>query len=138
MDKIQKETIRYLRGEGFGYKAIATRLELSENTVKGFCKRNGLGGVAAANADNSCRQCGAVLIKKPKSGQKKFCSDKCRNAWWRSHPHMQRSEKEIRSVCAYCGDVFYSFQSKNRKYCNHACSMNSRYGEGRGHDTRAI
>ena len=45
MTDMEKEKIRYLRGEGLGYKAIASRLALSENTVKSFCRRNGLSGI---------------------------------------------------------------------------------------------
>ena len=39
MTDAQKENIRYLRGEGLGYRAIAARLGISENTVKCFCRR---------------------------------------------------------------------------------------------------
>lgn len=46
MLEVQKENIRYLRGEGLGYGAIAARLGISENTVKSFCRRNGLSGIA--------------------------------------------------------------------------------------------
>ena len=42
MTDAQKENIRYLRGEGLGYRAIAARLGISENTVKSFCRRNNL------------------------------------------------------------------------------------------------
>lgn len=47
MTDAQKENIRYLRGEGLGYRAIAARLGISENTVKSFCRRNDLTGVAS-------------------------------------------------------------------------------------------
>lgn len=42
MTDAQKEQVRYLRCEGLGYGAIATRLGISENTVKSFCRRNNL------------------------------------------------------------------------------------------------
>ena len=44
MTDAQKEQVRYLRCEGLGYGAIATRLGISENTVKSFCRRNNLTG----------------------------------------------------------------------------------------------
>lgn len=47
MTDAQKEQVRYLRCEGLGYGAIATRLGISENTVKSFCRRNNLTGVAS-------------------------------------------------------------------------------------------
>ena len=138
MTTTDKERIRYLRGEGLGYKAIASRLGVTENAVKGFCKRSGLDGVAAESAATVCRQCGALLETKPKSGYKKYCSDNCRNMWWRSHQYFKRSENEARIICALCGCVFYSFISKERKYCSRACSMKARYGEVHIYDKRAV
>ena len=138
MTIIEKEKIRYLRGEGLGYKAIASRLELSENAVKGFCKRNGLDGVAAEkNADNVCRQCGVVLELKPGSGQKKFCSAQCRNTWWNRHDFLRETNEKYRRVCVHCGCVFYN-QIKSRKYCGNPCYIKARYGEVSGHDARTI
>jgi len=128
MNKIQKEIIRYLRGEGLGYKAIATRMDITENTVKGFCKRNGFGGVATTNTDDSCRQCGATLERKPGSGQKKFCSDKCRNTWWNRHAFLRGPSEKYRRICACCGCIFYN-QLKRSKYCGHPCYIIARYGK---------
>ena len=39
----QKEQIAILRSQGYGYKRIAQIMELSDNTVKSFCKRNNRG-----------------------------------------------------------------------------------------------
>lgn len=128
MTTIEKEKIKYLRGEGLGYKAIASRLELSENTVKGFCKRNKLGGVAAENKTNSCRQCGAVLEHTPGRRLKKFCSDRCRSAWWSTRAYLYKHKEENSRACAFCGRVFHSFQSKERKYCGRPCYMTARFG----------
>lgn len=47
-----KEKIRYLRLEGLGYKGIASTLGLSRDSVKGFCKRNGLDGDSCVVALN--------------------------------------------------------------------------------------
>ena len=41
----QKTLIQIYREKGMSYKEIADALVLSINTVKTFCKRNGLGGV---------------------------------------------------------------------------------------------
>jgi len=65
MTAIDKEKIRYWRGVGLGYKAVAAKTGLSENAVKGFCKRQGLDGKLAA--DTVCRQCGVPLIPAPRS-----------------------------------------------------------------------
>ena len=46
MDDRQRQQIRELREEGYGYGRIAQILEISENTIKTYCRRHGLGGVA--------------------------------------------------------------------------------------------
>jgi len=137
MTAIEKEKIRYLRGEGMGYKAVASKLGLTVDAVKSYCKRSGLNGVAAENAETACRQCGAVLERKPGAGQKKFCSDQCRSAWWSAHAYLYNHKKENTRACAFCGCVFDSFQSKGRKYCGHDCYIKSRYGGGRN-DARTV
>jgi len=137
MTAIEKEKIRYLRGEGLGYKVIASRLELTVDAVKSFCKRNGLNGVAAESADNTCRQCGVTLERKPGSGQKKFCSGKCRNTWWNRHAFLRDPKSEDQRVCGCCGRVFYS-QIKGRIYCGHPCYIKARYGEVKCHDAGTV
>ena len=42
----QKHEIYNLRLKGLGYKAIAKALDLSLDSVKGYCKRNHLNGTA--------------------------------------------------------------------------------------------
>lgn len=138
MTNIEKEKIRYLRCEGLGYKAIASRLSISENTVKSFCKRNGLSGVAGKGQDSVCRHCGKSLDKKPGYENKKFCSGACRSAWWNNHPYLINRESVSRRACAHCGKLFESYKSKNRKYCGHACYIKARFGEEGGYDTGAI
>lgn len=137
MTVTEKEKIRYLRGEGLGYKAIASRLGLTVDTVKGFCKRSGLNGVAAEKADNTCRQCGAPLVKSG-ARRKKFCSDQCRSAWWSAHAYLYNYKEEDTRACAYCGRVFNSFPSKSRKYCGHACYIKARYEEVTDHDAGTV
>jgi hypothetical protein len=131
MTAIEKEKIRYLRGEGLGYKAIASRLELTVDVVKGFCRRNGLDGEAAPNADTVCRQCGKSFDKKPGAEKKRFCSGICRSAWWRQHKHLSTPKQENGNICARCGRVFYSPPSKQRKYCGHDCYIAARFGGDR-------
>ena len=134
MTAIDKEKIRYLRGEGLGYKAIASRLALSVDVVKGFCRRNGLDGMAAQNAVDTCRQCGAPL----EGRQKKFCSGACRNTWWNCHAFLRDPKDENKRVCAYCGRAFHTKQNDSRKYCGHPCYIKARYGEVNDHDTGTI
>ena len=46
MNDMQRQQIKELRETGHSYGRIAQRLGLSENTIKTYCKRHGLGGVA--------------------------------------------------------------------------------------------
>ena len=138
MTVIQKEKVRYLRGEGLGYKAIASRLALSVDAVKGFCRRSGLDCKAAQSAPTTCRQCGKPLAHKSGSGQKKFCSAPCRSAWWSGHAYLYNHKEENKRACAHCGRVFYSFHSKERKYCGHSCYIRARFGEVNAHEAGAV
>ena len=54
MTNQQKEQIRTMRLQGIGYVKIGKILGISDNTVRSFCRRNGLG----KNAKNAvyCKQ----------------------------------------------------------------------------------
>lgn len=65
----QRQQIRHLRKEGCGYKAIAKELDISRDTVRSFCRRNGLAGEMSGKTadqdgqpkDGICRECGKEL-----------------------------------------------------------------------------
>ena len=48
MTEEQKKQIIRLRKEGFGYTAVANKVGISKDTVKSFCRRDGLAGEMAA------------------------------------------------------------------------------------------
>ena len=134
MTDVQKEKIRFLRMEGLGYGAVAERLGLSENTVKSYCRRNRLAGMAAKGPPDICRECGVPLASVPGRKGRKFCSEGCRRAWWRSHPDLVRREAYYAMACAHCGRVYESYGNKGRKYCSHGCYIKARFGKGGGTD----
>lgn len=138
MTEIEKEKIRFWRCEGLGYKTIAARLHLSENTVKSFCRRNHLAGVAAAEPVLVCRNCGAPLEQAHKKKQRKFCSASCRYAWWNAHPELIDRRAFYPTVCAHCGREFQSYGNQKRKYCSHACYIAARFGRYGEHDGGAV
>lgn len=74
--------IEELRKKGYGYKKIASSLDMSPNTVKSYLRRRSL----AENAIIKCQFCGVGVRQNPHRKTKKFCSDKCRMAWWNAHP----------------------------------------------------
>ena len=146
----QKEKIQQMRRDGAGYGQIAVILGISKETIKSFCRRNPMrdgdpttlvnsadAAAATQTAAIVCRQCGKRLIQRPKQKPKRFCSDKCRLAFWRDHS-AQLNKKALYIIrCAGCGHTFESYGNKTRKYCGHACYIKNRFG-GAVHDQRAV
>lgn len=138
MTDAEKEKIRFWRLEGLGYGTIAARLGLSENTVKSFCRRNHLTGVASKEPVCVCRHCGQPLALLPKRKERKFCSETCRRAWWKAHQELVNRKAFYLITCAHCGKEFKSYGNRTRKYCSHACYIAQRFGEGGGHDEGTV
>lgn len=125
MNHQQKEAIQQLREEGQSYSRIAELLGISDNTVKSYCRRNKLGGVALPASEpvseTFCRQCGAPLKQMTGKKQKQYCSDQCRLSWWNAHPEAV-THKSIREfTCQTCGRVFEAYGKRERKFCSRAC-----------------
>lgn len=125
----QKEQIRTLRLQGISYVKISKSLGISDNTVRSFCRRNGLGENAKNTA--SCKQCGKLIKIIPKQKPKKFCSDNCRNAWWNGHQECVTRKAVYEYTCACCGKYFTAYGNAHRKYCSHACYIADRFGKER-------
>ena len=133
----QKDRIRQMRADGCGYRKIAQKLGISENTVKSFCQRKGLGAekikmaVPSADGDKGiCPCCGAEVKQNPGRKAKRFCSDKCRNKWWNSHLDPVERKAHYEFVCACCKKPFTAYGNAGRKYCSHACYVADRFGGG--------
>jgi len=118
----QKQKIEYMRGMGESYAAIADALGISINTVKSYCRRNGLG----SNSDDVCACCAKPLTHTPGHKKKRFCSDKCRMAWWTQHPEAVKRKAVYHFVCPICGTEFESYGNAHRRYCSRACFALSR------------
>lgn len=136
MTNEQRMIVSSLRAQGMGYGAIARKVGISENTVKSFCHRNAQ-KVEAPQQDTEsrvrrCLCCGTPVAQHAGRKEKKFCSDKCRNKWWNSHLD-KVDRRAIREVtCANCGRTFSVYGCAERKYCNHACYIQHRFGGGGG------
>lgn len=142
MTSIQKEELIKLRNEGFGYKRISKTLDISENTVKSFCRRNGLGGVSNIesqhintikkeihkNVNNLCANCGKVVNQTEGYKTKKFCTDECRKQFWAKNRNKinRKTAKEFK--CSVCGEIYFDYEKSNRKYCSRECYIKGRYG----------
>ena len=116
-----RQRIEYLRSKGESYAAIADSLGISVNTVKSHCRRNNFGAGSIDNPVNTCDNCGKSLIHTPGSKRKRFCSDKCRMAWWAKHPDAVNRKAIYHFTCAVCGTSFESYGNARRKYCSKAC-----------------
>lgn len=126
----QEAHIRALRRAGLGYRAIAEEVGLTRDDVRYFCKKNGLAGNAQTPSDDPvCLQCGKVLSITPKGRKRKFCSDQCRWAWWRTNEQdMPRPTGAHETIaCAYCGKSITAYKRKQRRYCSHECYIRDRF-----------
>ena len=128
----QREQIRILRLQGVSYVKIGEQLGISDNTVRSFCRRSGLGD-SAKNAV-ACKQCGKLIKIIPKQKPKKFCSDACRTAWWKLHPEYVNRKAVYAYTCACCGRHFTAYGNTHRRYCSHACYIADRFGSERSCD----
>lgn len=130
MTKEEKEKIAQMRESGFGYKAIAANLGISANSVKSYCKRNEMAGVASKK-EHICVCCGVPVIQHPGRKEKKFCSDRCRMKWWNGHLDQVKRRANYEITCQCCKKVFISYGNAGRKYCSHECYIEDRFGEVR-------
>ena len=90
MTTVQKERIAQLRRENYSYRFIGDVLQLSPNTVKSICRRQGYVALgerktkAEKLSARFCQNCGYVLPS-GSSQDRKFCSDRCRRKWWKTN-----------------------------------------------------
>lgn len=129
----QKNQIAEYRERGMSYTEISKKMDLSINSIKTYCKRHGLGGVKAYEADGPaviipCEHCGVPVKQNPGRKKKRFCSDKCRNLWWNSHIDLVQKKANYECTCIRCGKKFTSYGNKERKYCSHSCYIEDRFG----------
>lgn len=137
MNTDQKNRISQMRRSGQSYNQIANELGIPKDTVKTYCRRNGLAGVAdempaVTISDNpqvrACRQCGLPVMQNPGRKEKIFCSDHCRNKWWNAHLSEVKRKAMYEYRCPNCGTTFYAYGNRNRKYCSHDCYIADRFG----------
>ena len=125
----QKNTILKMRAEGISFKYIAEELGMSLGSVKMFVSHHNR-DPRHNRADNNrtddrrCEQCGKVLVKGVAASRggiltQRFCSTKCKNAWWKAHPGKAEGDKQLTRTCAICGKTFTTY--KDSKYCSRSC-----------------
>ena len=123
MTEKQKNTILKMRTEGTTCKEIADHLGMTLGSVKMFVSRHNRADNNRTD-DRRCEQCGKVLVKGVAASRggiltQRFCSTKCKNAWWKAHPGKAEGDKQLTRTCAICGKTFTTY--KDSKYCSRAC-----------------
>ncbi len=150
MNEIQKEQIKQLRADGYGYKKIAILLDISENTIKSFCRRNGLTS-GKSNKDvkleklkekintiedtkvigsSYCANCGEVVIQVKGIKTRKFCSAECRKTYWTKNQFKINRKSATEYTCSVCGKRYIDYARNNRKYCSRECYIKVRFKGG--------
>jgi|GEM_PF-441502 len=130
MNLEQKEKIKEMRHNSFGYKRIAKALDIPLDTVKSFCRNNKLAGVRGAIAKPmTCRECGQGLVQPEKKKTIKFCSSVCREIWWSKNRHKVNKKTAQLIVSLGCGKEFLAYEHEHRKFCSHSCYIFTRFGK---------
>lgn len=134
MNDFERKQVKKLRECGRSYGWIANELGISKDTVKSYCRRNGLEGYAKKKMEEIddlkyCKNCGAVVIQNPGRKEKKFCSDACRMKWWNNHIDQVEKKAMYDLVCLNCGRSFQAYGNAKRKYCCHDCYVEHRFGK---------
>lgn len=129
MTNTEKTEIVRLREGGQSYGEISKATGIPVNSIKSFCRRNRLGGIRGNDEQEAvCEYCGKPVVQTKGRKKKRFCSDKCRNAWWAEHRNLLNKKANYECVCQHCGKAFISYGNKDRKYCSHECYIEERYG----------
>jgi len=119
MTNQEKEQIKKLRLQGNGYGKIAQVLSIPKSTVSSFCKK-------MINQTSQCLECNKKLKQSKGHRQKKFCCDKCRMNYWKSHKDEINRKLDHSVKCYHCDKEFLTYKSLKRKYCSQECFIKSR------------
>ena len=122
MKKQDIRTIHEMLQKGKNTTEISLVLGIPSSTIRAHVRRHPefYGGKA-------CKNCGQVMVQPIGRKVKRFCSDKCRMAWWNSHREQVQKKSYYTLICAHCGKEFESYGNQNRKYCSRDCYLIARF-----------
>ena len=109
--------ITKLRDEGKSITEISLITGINRNTVKSYLQRK-TNAVAKAH----CKNCGVEFDPLVGNRIKRFCSDKCRMAWWKANKKLLNRNMQVR-ICRNCGANFMAYKSKNTAFCSRKCYL---------------
>ena len=145
MTEEEKNTVRSLREQGYGYKTISNITGIHRETIKSHLKRHpcevgstpprpaqcqikkktGTKKTPQGEGGVPCKQCGEPFIPKRKGTL--FCCDDCRLKWWGKNKYKEGTPHSFK--CLNCGKEFQAYVVKDRKYCSHDCYIEARFGK---------
>ena len=146
MTEEEKNTVRRLREQGYGYKTISNITGIHRETIKSHLKRHpcevgsarprpsqcqikkeGAKKTEAPKGEEltACKQCGELFMPKRKGTL--FCCDECRQKWWGKNKYKEGTPHTFK--CLNCGKEFQAYVVKDRKYCSHDCYIEARFGK---------
>ncbi|MBR0289664.1 MAG: HNH endonuclease [Selenomonadaceae bacterium] len=79
----------------------------------------------------TCKYCGKI-IPFNKRGKKTFCSQKCRDAWYKENAQVLEERK-----CELCGKTFTAFPWQDWHYCSKSCSAKAGWRKERKKKSQA-
>ena len=76
-----------------------------------------------------CPVCGQPIVQNSDGRPKRFCSNLCRQKFWKRHPNRKNW---IPLVCPVCGRTFFvpRENTRTRTYCSRACANRGRTRKG--------
>jgi endogenous inhibitor of DNA gyrase (YacG/DUF329 family) len=120
----EKEKIMRMREGGLSYTLIAQRLGLTRGAVSIYGLRHEAKAGEPKKAEGKCLYCGNELPR----FKHKFCSRKCRLAWWKENAESSPKGAVYSYTCAFCGKRFSAYGNKKRKFCSYDCYLQGRWG----------
>ena len=127
MTEKQKERILKLRKAGMGYRKIATLIGSNRDSVRNYCKSQGVNGYGKQDGTRKkqsesgfCKVCGVELIQPPTGRRRLYCSTECRRIW------QSGITRIYIHTCEYCHGEFESAASK-QKFCSRECYIRDRF-----------
>lgn len=133
MTEEQRQDALTMRAENRTFAEISALLGIPTSTLKSCLKRENKAEKCEVETKQGktavCRQCGKPLHLHSGNRMKRFCSERCRQRWWRAHRGTVTRRASV-SSCAHCGKPFKNGGDPKRRYCCQRCYFQHRFGEG--------
>lgn len=120
MTDFQKIKIQELYKQGKGPSEISSIMNIDIEEIKTFLKRYKDADIGKPK----CLYCGQELQNEYEILNKKFCSLKCKNAWWTKNSD-KCNRTFIEHTCKFCGKKF-STRKKTSMFCSRKCYADAR------------